>query len=156
MRPLVARKHLAFLLFLFAPLAARANPVNIDGTSLLAFCIVAFWAFVLEAGVVALFLAFRGMAPLRMFSAYFITNVLVFFFVFQPLLSRESMPVPAIELLIALIDALAIKFLAGLDPLQGGDYSRVSWPFALITSAFGNAASYFVGAIASHKPWIQE
>ena len=156
MRPFVARKHVVFVLFLFAPLAARANPVSIDGTSLLAFCIVAFWAFVIEAGVVALFLAFRGMAPLRLFSAYFVANVLVFFFVFQPLLAREWLPVPAIELLVVLIDGLAIKFLTGLGPLQGDDYSAVSWSFALIASAFGNSASYFVGAIASHKPWIQE
>ena len=39
---------------LLIPLGASANPVMLDPVSLLAFYIVAFWAFVVEAGVVAL------------------------------------------------------------------------------------------------------
>src|SRR5437773_11029462 len=68
------RRCIPLLLCLLAPLTASANPVQIDGTSLLAFCIVAFLAFVVEAGIVALLLAFRGLAPLRAFAAYFIGN----------------------------------------------------------------------------------
>ena len=46
------------------PAAAHANPVVLNPSSLLAFCIVAFRAVVVEAGVVPL-LAFRGAAALR-------------------------------------------------------------------------------------------
>ena len=147
------RRCIPLLLCLLAPLTASANPVQIDGTSLLAFCIVAFWAFVVEAGIVALLLAFRGLAPLRAFAAYFIGNALIFFFVFQPLLGREWLPIPALESLVVLIDALMIKFLVSLEVLQGDAYAGVSWFRAILVSGFGNAASYFVGYIASRKPW---
>ena len=147
------RRCIPLLLCLLAPLTASANPVQIDGTSLLAFCIVAFWAFVVEAGIVALLLAFRGLAPLRAFAAYFIGNALIFFFVFQPLLGRETLPIPALELLVVLIDALMIKFLVNLEVLQGDGYAGVSWFRAILVSGFGNAASYFVGYIASRRPW---
>jgi len=147
------RRCIPFSLCLFVPLTASANPVQIDGTSLLAFCIVAFWAFVVEAGIVALLLAFRGLAPLRAFAAYFIGNALIFFFVFQPLLGREWLPIPALESLVVLIDALMIKFLVSLEVLHGDAYAGVSWFRAIVVSGFGNAASYFIGYIASRKPW---
>ncbi len=97
--------------------------------------------------------AFRGLAPLRAFAAYFIGNALIFFFVFQPLLGREWLPIPALESLVVLIDALMIKFLVSLEVLQGDAYAGVSWFRAVLVSGFGNAASYFVGYIASRKPW---
>jgi len=147
------RRCIPLLLCFLAPLTASANPVQIDGTSLLAFCIVAFWAFVVEAGIVALLLAFRGLAPLRAFASYFIGNALIFFFVFQPLLGREWLPIPALGLLVVLIDALMIKSVVSLVVLQGDGYAGVSWLRAIVVSGFGNAASYFVGYIASRKPW---
>ena len=147
------RRCILLLLCLLASLTASANPVQIDGTSLLAFCIVAFWAFVVEAGIVALLLAFRGLAPLRAFAAYFIGNALIFFFVFQPLLGREWLPIPVLELLVVLIDTLMIRFLVSLEVLQGDAYAGVSWLRAILVSGCGNAASYFVGYLASRKPW---
>jgi hypothetical protein len=36
-------------------------------------------------------------------SEYFIGNALIFFFVFQPLLGREWLPIPALELLVVLL-----------------------------------------------------
>lgn len=155
MKQFIWRRWFLVALSVLWPVTARGNPVSIDGTSLLAFCIVAFWAFVLEAGVVGLLLAFRGLAPLRVFAAYFITNVLVFFLLFQPLLGQGRLSVPVLELVVVLIDGFAIKFLANLNPLQGDGYSRVGWWCATIISACGNATSYFVGYIASQKPWIQ-
>jgi hypothetical protein len=77
---------------------ASANPVILNPSSLLAFCVVAFWAMVVEAGVVALLLAFRDAAALPVFVAYFILNGAVFLFLFQPLLvGSRSLPVPVLE-----------------------------------------------------------
>src|SRR5205809_8009762 len=97
------RRCIPLLLCLLAPLTAFANPVQIDGTSLLAFCIVAFWAFVVEAWIVALLLAFRGLAPLRAFAAYFIGNCLIFLFVFQSLLGWDCLPITVLDLLVVFI-----------------------------------------------------
>ena len=84
-RRVTLRRFLPMVLCLLMPLAARANPVILDPGSLIAFGIVALAAFVVEAGVVALLLTFSGLAPLRIFGAFFVTNLAVFCFVFQPL-----------------------------------------------------------------------
>jgi hypothetical protein len=134
------------------PLTVIANPVMIDGTSLLAFVIVAFWAFVVEAAVVSLLLAFRGLQPLRIFMVYFLVKVAVFLFLFQPLL-EHNWPIPILELLVVCINGLVIKTLVGFEALQSDNYSGLSWLGASAISLSGNAASYFIGLIASRKPW---
>lgn len=139
---------------LLIPMVASANPVILNPLSLLAFCIVAFWAFVVEAGVVALLLAFRGIAPLRVFMAYFVANTAVFFFLFQPLLEgSNSPPVLALEALVVLIDGLVIKLLVTLAAFQGDNYRGVGWLRSTLISGIGNGLSYFVGYVATQKPW---
>ena len=133
---------------------AQANPVVLNPSSLLAFCIVAFWAMVVEAGVVALLLAFRGAAALPIFLAYFILNGAVFLFLFQPLLvGSSSPPVPVLEGIVVLVDGIIIKLLVTLGPFQGDNYCGVGWLCSLITSGVGNALSYLVGYIATQRPW---
>jgi hypothetical protein len=149
-----SRRNFAVALLVFTPFMACANPISLNGSSLIAFTIVAFWAFVLESGIVALLLTFRGMAPVKIFGAYFLANILIFFLIFQPLLNREWLPIPLLELLVVSLDGLAIKLLGCIEPLQGDAFVGVSWLRSFLISTFGNAASYFVGCIASHKPWI--
>src|SRR6266478_6601131 len=94
--PLAFCRRLLFAGVLLVPLVAGANPVMLNPTSLLAFCIVAFWAMVVEAAVVALLLAFRGAAALPVFVGYFILNGAVFLFLFQPLLMGSRSPPVAV------------------------------------------------------------
>lgn len=138
-----------------APLVAFANPVMLDPSSLLAFGFVAFWAFVVESGIVALLLAFNGMTALRFFFSYFFCNAMVYFFLFSPLLNR-GWSILGLELLVVCVDALAIKILSKISGLQGDSYRSVKWWNALVVSLAGNSASYFVGFIASRKPWETE
>jgi len=123
---------------LLVPLAASANPVMLDPSSLLAFYVVAFWAFVVEAGIVALLLTFRGVAPLRVFIGYFIANAAIFFFLFQPLLERSSSPpVLVLEALVVLVDGLVIKLLVTLAAFQDDNYETGTGPRKLVNSANG-------------------
>ena len=139
---------------LFLPLVARANPVMLNPSSLMAFCVVVFWSFVVEAGVVALLLAFRGAAPLRFFMAYFAANAAVFIFLFQPpLMGSSNPPVLVLEVLVVLIDGLIIKLLATLNTFQGDDYRGVSWLRSTVISGIGNGLSYFIGYVATQRPW---
>ena len=135
------------------PLMAWANPVTLEPSSLLAFMFVAFWALVVEAGIVALLLTLRGVEPLKMFFAYWLANVLVFLFIFEPVLNSQSASVPVLEVMVVLLDALSIKILSGMYSLQGDNFRGVTCLRALCISTAGNAASYFVGVIASHTPW---
>jgi len=109
---------------------------------------------VVEAAVVALLLTFRGAAPLRVFVAYFVLNGAVFLFVFQPLLvGSSSLPVPILEVLVVLIDSVIIKVLVALSAFQGDAYHGVGWLGALVASGIGNTLSYFIGYMATSKPW---
>jgi hypothetical protein len=148
------RQRILITVCLFLPLVARANPVMLNPSSLLAFCIVVFWSFVVEAGVVALLLACRGAAPLRVFMAYFVANAAVFIFLFQPLLvGGSSPPVLALEALVVFIDGLIIKLLVTFDGFQGDNYRGVGWLRSTVISGVGNGLSYFIGYVATQRPW---
>jgi hypothetical protein len=139
---------------ILTPSIANANPVMLNPSSALAFCVVAFWAMVVEAGVVALLLAFRGAAALPMFGGYFVLNSVVFLFLFQPLLTgNRSLPVPVLEAMVVLVDAVSIKLLVALAPFQGDGFRGVSWLRSVLISGVGNGLSYLVGYIATRRPW---
>ena len=148
------RRRIFIVFLLLTPFLAHANPVIIDGASLISFWYVALGALLIEASVVSLLLFFSGTLLLHMFIAFFITNAAVFGFMFLPLLWHETLPLPVLELLVVCVDATAIKFLANLDTLQSGEFRGVSWVRAILISVAGNAVSYFVGQIASGTPWV--
>ena len=145
-----ARLFIAVLVMM--PLAVHANPVMIDGQSLIAFGIVAFWALVIESGIVTLALISSGVLILPLFGTLVIANVAVFLLAFLPLTSRVSLWL--LEPGVVLADALMIKLVASAAFLQGGNFVGVSWRRALVASLVGNAVSYFIGLIGSHAPWI--
>jgi hypothetical protein len=139
------------ILLLTVPVVVRADPVMIDGQSLIAFAIVAFWALLIESGIVTLTLASTGILIVPSFITLALANVAVFLFVFLPL-SRD-IPVWILEPGVVLADAVAIKILTAAPFLQGGDFSGISWRRALTASLIGNAASFFIGVMGSHRPW---
>ncbi len=136
------------------PPKASANPVMLNPSSLVAFCVVAFWALVIEAGVVALILACRGAAALPVFVGYLVLNGVVFLFLFQPLLTvSRPLPLPLLEVLVVLADTAMIKLLVALSPFRGDSYQGVSWVRSVLAAGVGNGLSYFVGVIATRRPW---
>jgi hypothetical protein len=145
------RRYIPIALCSLLPLTARANPVILDPSSLIAFGVVAFWALVIEAAVVALLLTFSGLAPLRIFGGFFVTNLAVFCFFFYPLLRR--IPLPALEALVVAVDGAAIKLLSSLGSFQQDEFRGVTWLRAGLVALVGNVASFFVGVIASGSPW---
>ena len=145
------RRWFAIILGMLIPIAARANPYVLDPSSLIAFGVVAFFALIVEAGIVALVLTFAGRVPIRVFFGYLLANIAVFILVFWPLQQRLSLP--ALEALVVLIDAISIWLLAKVPAFQGDSYRQVGWIFAGITSLVGNAASFFIGVLASGEPW---
>ncbi len=146
------RRPLSIALLLLLPLAARANPVMVDGQSLIAFGIVAFWALVIESSIATLALVSSGILIVPSFIALIVANVAVFLFAFMPLTSRVSLWV--LEPGVVLADALAIKLLLSAPFLQGAGFLGVSWRRALVASLLGNATSLFIGVLGSHAPWI--
>jgi hypothetical protein len=145
-------RWIAIAVLLMTPFGVRANPVMIDGQSLIAFGIVAFWALVIESGIVTLALISSGLLVVPLFVTLIIANVGVFLFAFLPLTSR--VPLWLLEPGVVLADALAIKLVTSAPFLQGDSFVGVRWRRALAASLLGNASSYFIGVIGSHSPWI--
>ena len=140
-------------LVLLAPYTSIANPVMIDGQSAIAFAIVAFWALVVESGLVTLSLSFCGILIMPLFATLLTANMGVFVFGFLPLNGR--LPLWALESLVVLVDALLIRTLLALPLFQGGDFTGVTWRRSLVASLVGNGASFFVGVLAGYSPWFE-
>src|SRR5262249_13051872 len=147
------RKCLLFLAAAWFPLTIWANPVMVDGQSLISFGIVAFWALVIESGIATLVLASCGLLIVPFFGTLVIANVSVFLFVFLPLTHQMSLWL--LEPGVVLVDALMIKLIVSAPLFQSGDYAGVGFRRALVASSLGNATSYFIGLLASHQPWVQ-
>jgi len=145
------RTRLAILAFILMPLIARANPVILDGKSFIAFSIVAFWALVVESGIVTLALISTGLLIFPAFITLVLANVAVFLFAFLPLNGHVSLWF--LEPGVVLVDAVFIKLVASLPFLQGDGFIGASWRRAMVASLLGNTASFFVGVIASGAPW---
>lgn len=148
----VMRTRLFIALALMLPVVARANPVSVNGQSLIAFAIVAFWALVIESGIVTLVLVSCGPLIVPLFGTLVIANILVFLFAFLPLSGRVSLWL--LEPGVVLADALFIKLVTSLPFVQGGGFLGVTWKRALVGSLLGNTASFFIGVLASGAPWI--
>jgi hypothetical protein len=146
------RTRLFITLVLMAPIIAHANPVSVNGQSLLAFAIVAFWALVIESGIATLVLVSCGPLIVPLFGTLVVANVLVFLFAFLPLSGRVSLWL--LEPGVVLADALFIKLVSSLPFVQGGGFLGVSWRRALVASMLGNTTSFFIGVLASGAPWI--
>jgi hypothetical protein len=75
-------------------------------------------------------------------------------FLFQPLLAgNRAVPVPVLVTVVVLVDVAVIKMLVAFNPFQGECHRGVGWFRSLVTSGIGNALSYFVGYIATSRPW---
>ena len=146
------KARLFIALFLMIPLIVRANPVMIDGQSLIAFGIVAFWALVIESGIATLAMISSGLLIVPSFGTLILANVGVFFFAFLPLTGRVSLWI--LEPGVVLADALLIQLVVSAPFLQGDSFVGVSWRRALVASLLGNAASFFIGVLGSGAPWI--
>ena len=140
------------IVFLSVPFTLHANPVSIDGQSLIAFGIVAFWALVIESGVVTLSLFPAGILIVPSFITLTLINVGVFLFAFLPLTTHVSLWL--LEPGVVVADATAIKLLMSAPLLQGGDFVGVSWRRAIVASLLGNTVSFFIGVLGSGAPWI--
>ena len=137
---------------LTCPCGLQANPVMVDGQSLIAFGIVAFWALIVESGIATIAIFSSGVLVVPSFITLVAANGMLFLFGFLPLTDRVSLWI--LEPGVVLGDALIIRILTCAPFLQGGDFIGVSWRRSLVASLLGNLASFFIGVIGSRAPWI--
>lgn len=128
-----------------------ADPIVINPSSMIAFYIVVGTALIVETGIVSGLLAFRGVAPLNLFTGYLITNVSVYLLIFGLPFPGHSSPALLKEIFVVFLDGMAIKLLVSLLVFQGDNYRNVTWWLAFLISTVGNAVSYMIGVIANRS-----
>jgi hypothetical protein len=146
------KARLALAVFALLPLLALANPIRVDGQSLIAFGIVAFWALVIESGIATLTVASSGVLIVPAFGTLVMANVAVFLFAFLPLTAR--VPLALLEPGVVALDTALLKILVALPWLQSGRCVGVTWRRAFVAALLGNAASLFIGVLARNTPWV--
>ena len=146
------RAFLTIALLLILPFMARANPVQIDGQSAIAFGIVAFWALIVESGLVTFALVSRGVMIMPTFVTLIAANLLVFIFAFLPLSGQASLWF--LEPGVVVADAVLIRLAMCAVFVQGSNFVGITWRRAFAASLLGNSASFFAGVLASGAPWI--
>ncbi len=138
-------RYIAGLLLAFVlPAAlALANPA-IDPFSGLSSILVLFSTLGIEAFIIAIILMFFDMAPGTVFVAFFLGNLVTFFFIFLPLQEAISNLLVA-EIVIVGAEGSYIKFLSRFGRFQLESFAGLKWKTAFIVAAIGNAFSYYIG-----------
>ena len=148
------RRWLFTITGVLIPLVVKAGPFEIHSSSMTVVGLASLLALIAEAGIVALVLNFAGLRPIRIFLGFLLASIAVFVLVFWPL--RERLPLAALEMLVAAIDAISIWLLSRVPAFQGKSYRRLGWIFAGIASLIGNASAFCVGVMASGHIWFWE
>jgi hypothetical protein len=139
------KKLAAFIVLLYPAASAFANPV-IDPVTGTYFIIVLSSALGVEVALMAIILFFCNMEPVRSFFALLGGQLVVYFVIFQPILSEADSLLVA-EAVVVAADSAFIKLLSSFETFQTEDFKGLKWRTALICSAVGNALSYYIGTI---------
>ena len=145
------KKWAILLLFLlFPPAAVYANPVIVfDPVSGISFVMVVGSMLLVESIIIAFILFFYHMELIPSFVAVYAGNILMYFFLFLPVLSSTD-KVATAELVIVAAEGIYIKIISFFDTFQLNDFRGLKWRVALISAIVGNALSYYIGAVV---PW---
>jgi len=139
-------KKLAIIILLLYPATiAFANPV-VDPATDIGFIIVLGSALGLEVLITATILYFCHMAFVPLLIALFAGNLIMYFVIFQPVLSGISNIFSA-ETIIIIVEGIFIKVVSRFDVFQLEEFKRLRWTTAFIVAAVGNALSYSTGLV---------
>jgi hypothetical protein len=141
------KKWVIFILLLFPATTAFANPVIVHNPAeLVGLVIIYVSCFGLEVLLVTTILFFCHMAVVPLLIALFTGNVVMYFVIFQPILSATG-NVPASEAVIVAVEGAFIKMISLFDTFQLEDFKGLKWRSAFIIAAVGNLLSYYSGTV---------
>ena len=141
------KKWVVLIAVLFPATIAFANPVIVPNPiNWVKLVIIYVSSFGVEVLLITTILFFFHMAVTPLLIALFTGNVLMYFVIFQPILSATG-NVPASEAVIIAVEGAFIKMLSRFDIFQLEDFKGLKWITAFIIAAVGNAMSYSAGNI---------
>jgi len=141
------KKWVFFIVLFFPATVAFANPVIVH-TSLtwVRFVIVYVSSFGLEVLITTIILFFCHMAVVPLLISLFAGNLVMYFIIFQPVLSATENLLVA-EVVIVVVEGAFIKMISLFDTFQLEDFKGLKWRTAFIIVAVGNALSYYAGVL---------
>jgi len=141
------KKYLFIFVLLFPAAIAFANPVvSLNPVYWVKPFLILGTILGLETFLVVTILFFCHMAVIPCLIAYFSGNILIYFIIFQPLLSAID-NVWICEIIIIVIEGILIKVISTFDVFQLEEFKGLKWITAFICSATGNAFSYYLGTL---------
>ncbi|MFA5239477.1 MAG: hypothetical protein WC476_07195 [Phycisphaerae bacterium] len=141
------KKWVFFIALLFPATTVLANPTDpLAPFGWIKLGIFYASCFGLEVLLVATILFFCHMAVLPLLIALFTGNAVMYFVIFQPILSATE-NVPVSEAVIVVVEGVFIKILSSFDNFQLEDFKGLKWRTAFIVAAMGNLLSYYSGSI---------
>jgi hypothetical protein len=139
------KKWVFFIALLLPAATAIANPVIVwtplDWVVPVITYVSCFGAEVL---LVATILYFCHMAMVPLLIALFTGNIVMYFVIFLPVLSKTG-SVPASEAVIVAVEGVFIKMLSSFEAFQLEDFKGLKWRSAFIIAVAGNLLSYYSG-----------
>lgn len=141
------KKWVVFIVLLFPATVAFANPVIIpDPLNWVRFVIVFGSSFGSEVLITTIILFFCHMAVVPLLIALFVGNLVIYFIIFQPVLSVTENLLVA-EVVIVVVEGAFIKMISSFDTFQLEDFKGLKWRTAFITAVVGNLLSYSAGTV---------
>jgi hypothetical protein len=141
------KKYLIIFVLLFPAATAFANPIVVfDPVYWIKSLSILGTILGLETFLVVTILFFCHMTVIPSLIAVFSGNLLIYFIIFQPLLSAIE-NVWICEIVIVVIEGILIKVISLFDVFQLEEFKGLKWVTAFICSAIGNAFSYFLGTL---------
>jgi hypothetical protein len=141
------KKWVVFIAVLFPTTVAFANPTIMPNPlHWVRFVIVFGSCFGLEVLLTTTILFFCHMAVVPLLIALFAGNMVMYFVIFQPVLSVTG-NVLASEAVIVAVEGAFIKMISSFDTFQLEDFKGLKWITAFIIAAVGNLLSYSAGIV---------
>ena len=140
------KKTFIIFMVLFLAKVAFANPIVFDPVGSISSIMVLGGAITVEVCLVTLLLLFFSMSVKPLFLALFISNLIIYFVVFLPVLNLLPNLWMA-EVLIVAADGIMIKVISLGEMFQEQDFKGLKWKYAFLISMLGNLISYYVGAV---------
>ena len=141
------KKWVVFIVLLFPATVAFANPVIMpDPLNWVRFVIIFGSCFGSEVLLTTIILFFCHMAVVPLLIALFAGNMVMYFVIFQPVLSATG-NVLASEAVIVAVEGAFIKMISSFDTFQLEDFKGLKWRTAFIIAVVGNLLSYYSGTV---------
>ncbi len=141
------KKWMVLIAILFPATITYANPTAMPNPLSWVKAVIFYGScFGVEVLLITTILFFCHMAVVPSLIVLFIGNILMYFFIFRPVLSATGNVLTS-EVVIITVEGTFIKILSSFDSFRLDDFKGLKWITAFIIAMVGNLLSYYSGIV---------